>query len=80
MTKDVVWTSRVLETFIKEGNLNARQEYIVRSKARGISIVEQADYLHLSVDQVNKDIAKLRDLYDEVSKYCDVLPKRVKKK
>ena len=79
MTKQVVWTKLILETFIREGNLNARQEYIMRSRVQGISIAEQADHLHLSVDQVNKDIAYLKRIYDETQKHCDILPPRVKK-
>ena len=79
MTKKVVWTKLVLETFIVEGNLNERQEYIMRSRARGATIAEQALHLHLSIDQVNKDIAKLKKIYDETSKYCPVLPPRKKK-
>ena len=79
MTKQVLWTRLVLETFIREGNLNERQEYIIRSRVQGVSIAQQADHLHLSIDQVNKDIAKLKIIYDEVSRYCDILPPRKKK-
>ena len=51
MTKQIIWTKAVLEAFIEEGNLNPRQEYIIRSRAKGLSIVEQAEHLNLSVDQ-----------------------------
>jgi len=78
MTKSITWTKYILDTFIREGNLNERQEYIVRSRARGASIAEQADYLHLSIDQVNKDIAKIKHIYDETCKYCSNLPPRRK--
>ena len=60
MTKDVIWTKAVIEAFIDEGNLNPRQEYIVRTRAQGCTIVEQATHLHLSTDQVNKDIRNPR--------------------
>ena len=36
MTKQVFWTKKVVEEFIKEGNLNERQEYIVRTRAKEI--------------------------------------------
>lgn len=78
MTKQVFWTQSVLEEFIKEGNLNTRQEYIMRTRAKGASIVEQADYLHLSVDQVNKEIAKLKKIYDAAQIHSDILPPRKK--
>ena len=80
MTKQIIWTKAVLEAFIDEGNLNARQEYIIRSRAKGLSIVEQAEHLNLSVDQVNKDIATLKKIYDETQKYSKILPLRKKNK
>lgn len=64
MTKQVFWTKKILEAFIEEGNLNSRQEYIMRTRAMGYSIVQQAENLHLSVDQINKEIALLKRIYD----------------
>lgn len=78
MTKQVLWTKLVLETFIKEGNLNERQEFIIRTRVKGYTIPRQADELHLSVDQVNKEIAYLKKLYDATQKYSDILPPRKK--
>ena len=80
MTKHVIWTKTVLEAFIDEGNLNPRQEYIIRSRAQGLSIVEQAEHLNLSVDQVNKDIRTLKDIYDITQQRSKKLPPRRKTK
>lgn len=80
MTKQVIWTKTVLEAFIKEGNLNKRQEYIMRTRAEGYTIAKQADELHLSVDQVNKDIAELRRIYDATQVHSNILPPRMKNK
>ena len=80
MTKTVIWTKAILEAFIEEGNLNPRQEYIIRSRAQGLSIVEQAEHLNLSVDQVNKDIATLKKIYDVTQRNSKILPKRKKNK
>ena len=80
MTKQIIWTKSVLEAFIEEGNLNSRQEYIIRSRAQGVSIVEQAEHLNLSVDQVNKDIATLKKLYDITQKTSEILPERKRNK
>lgn len=80
MTKQVFWTKQVLDTFISEGNLNERQEYIMRTRAKGYSIVSQAEELHLSVDQVNKEIALLKKIYDQVALNSDILPPRAKSK
>lgn len=78
MTKQVIWTKKVLEAFIEEGNLNERQEFIIRSRASGYSIVKQAEELHLSVDQVNKDIAHLKKIYDVTQTTSNILPPRRK--
>ena len=80
MTKQIFWTKAVLESFIHEGNLNKRQEYIVRTRAEGYTISKQADELHLSIDQVNKEIAELKKRYDIVQKNSKVLPPRCKNK
>ena len=80
MTKQILWTKPVLEAFIKEGNLNSRQEFIIRTRAKGYSIVKQAQELNLSVDQVNKEIAILKKLYDATQLHSNILPKRKKNK
>ena len=80
MTKQILWTKPVLEAFIKEGNLNPRQEFIIRTRAKGYSIVKQAQELNLSVDQVNKEIAILKKLYDATQLHSNILPKRKKNK
>lgn len=80
MTKQVFWTKAVLEAFIQEGNLNPRQEYIIRSRVKGYTIAKQAEELHLSIDQVNKDIHELRNIYDATQKHSNILPKRCKNK
>ena len=78
MTKQVFWTKKVIEEFIKEGHLNERQEYIIRTRAKGYTIAMQAEELHLSIDQVNKDIAELKKIYDATQVNSLILPKRAK--
>lgn len=80
LTKQVIWTKAVLEAFITEGNLNPRQEFIVRTRAEGYTIVQQADKLHLSIDQVNKDIAQLKKVYDATQLHSSILPPRKRNK
>lgn len=80
MTKEIFWTKAVLEAFIEEGNLNPRQEFIVRTRAEGYTIVKQAEELHLSVDQVNKDIAEIKRIYDATQVNSSILPPRKKNK
>lgn len=80
MTRQVFWTKAVIDAFIEEGNLNERQIFIVKTRAQGYTIVKQAEELHLSVDQVNKDIADLKKIYDYTQKYSHILPERKKNK
>ncbi len=76
MVRQVLWTKRVLDAFIMEGNLNRRQEFILRARALGCSIQYLADELNLSTHQVNKDIAELRLIYDATQIHSKVLPER----
>lgn len=76
MVRQVLWTKRVLDAFIMEGNLNRRQEFILRARALGCSIQCLADELNLSTHQVNKDIAELRLIYDATQIHSKVLPER----
>lgn len=80
MTKQVFWTKAVLESFIQEGNLNKRQEFIIRTRAEGYTISRQAEELNLSVDQVNKEISELKKRYDATQKNSKILPPRCKNK
>lgn len=80
MTKQIYWTKTIVDAFIEEGNLNKRQEIIVRSRAKGDTILKLAEELHLSIDQVNKDIADLKKIYDVAQKNCSLLPPRRKNK
>ena len=80
MTKQIFWTKAVLESFIQEGNLNKRQEFIVRTRAEGYTISKQAEELHLSIDQVNKEISELKKRYDATQKTSKILPPRCKNK
>ena len=80
MTKQVFWTKAVMESFIQEGNLNKRQAFIVRTRAEGYTISKQAEELNLSVDQVNKEIAELKNRYDATQKTSRILPPRCKNK
>lgn len=78
MTKQIMWTKQIVEAFISEAYLNERQAYLIRTRAKGYSIARQAEELCLSVDQVNKDIAKLKKIYDSTQEVSEVLPKRRK--
>lgn len=86
MTKSMVWSKIILETFFEESGINDRiklgdskariLEGIMRTRAAGWTVVKQAEEFHISVDTVNKYIKELKDLYDETQKYSMILPIR----
>ena len=78
MTKQIIWTKQIVEAFISEGYLNERQAFLIRTRAKGYTIAKQAEELSLSVDQVNKDIAKLKKIYDSIQPDSEILPIRKK--
>lgn len=80
MAKQVAWSQEVVEAFIHEGNLNRRQEYIIRTRILGYSIARQASDLHLSVDQINKETSHLKRIYDKAQANSSILPKRFQKR
>lgn len=78
MTKQIIWTKQIVEAFISEAYLNERQAFIIRTRAKGYTIAKQAEALSISVDQVNKDIAKLKKIYDSIQPNSKILPVRKK--
>lgn len=78
MTKQILWTKQIVEAFISEAYLNERQAFLIRTRAKGYTIAKQAELLNLSVDQVNKDIAKLKKIYDSIQPESEILPVRKK--
>ena len=77
MANQVIWTSKALETFIREANLNEEEEWIMRTRVKGWSRTRQAAELHISLSCLDKRIKKLKKLYDHVQKdFPDVLPVR----
>ena len=86
MSRQVVWTKIILETFLEESGLNDRVsmgdskarilEGIMRTRCAGKTIVEQAEMFNCSVDSINKYIAELKSLYDATQKHSLILPVR----
>lgn len=91
MTKQIIWTRYLLDTFLEESGINDRiqlgdekasiLEKIMRTRYAGWSITKQANEFHIAKDTVNKYIRELKELYDETQKYSSILPPRnIKKK
>ena len=77
MAKQVIWTEKVLESFIKLGHLNADEEYIIRSRTKNVTVIQQSEHLNCSPATVHRYIANLKQRYDAVQKeYPDIFPVR----
>lgn len=77
MSKQVVWTEKTLNDFIRLGNLNEEDEFIMRSRCKGMTVIQQAEALHCSESRVAKRISQIKKVYDYTQKqHPDMLPPR----
>ena len=68
MSHQVIWTRRVLETFIREGNLTPIEKQIMRTRAKGWTRTRQSEEFNLSVSALDVYIKRLKKKYDAVQK------------
>lgn len=68
MAHQVLWTDKLTEDFIKLAALSEDEAYIMRTRARGYTVTQQALYLSKSEATVHRMIAKLKQKYDAVQK------------
>ena len=77
MSKQVIWTKHVQETFITEGNLTDFEIQVLDLRVKNKTITETSLQLNCSKSLVDKTIKKLKIRYDEVQKHHpDDLPVR----
>lgn len=76
MAHQVCWTKTIVEEFIREAMLSPKEEEIIRTRAAGWTRTEQAMKLNMSVDKVDKIIARLKVKYDRAQMYNPLLPPR----
>lgn len=75
MSNQVIWTKKRLDTFVKNASLSEFEERVIRTRAKGWSIVKQSIELNVSVSTINKTIKKLKEKYDIVAD-GEILPYR----
>lgn len=78
MSHQVVWTKIIVETFVEIGNLTKFEEEILRTRASGWTIQQQALAFSVSVSTINRTIKKLKKKYDIAQKHNVLLPPRKK--
>lgn len=77
MSHQVLWTDKLTEEFISRAALSEDEAYVMRTRARGYTVTQQAMYLGVSEPTVHRMISKLKTKYDAVQKeYLDVFPVR----
>lgn len=67
MSNQVIWTKKRLDTFVEDASLSDFEERIIRTRAKGWSIVQQSIELNVSVSTINRTIRKLKEKYDIVA-------------
>ena len=77
---DLVWDKRMIAEFIEQACLTDDEVVVLKDLAYDKSIVETAMKYHMSETRVSDIRKRLRDKYDRVQPYSDVLPPRIRKK
>lgn len=84
MTRNVKWTTHLLEEFLEESGLNVKVNMGSEKAIRLKRILEYrfgefprsyiARELHISPEMVDKHVAELKKMYIEVQKICPDMP------
>lgn len=77
MSKGVLWTDKLTESFIEKAALSEDEAYIMRTRARGYTVQQQSQYLHKSTATIGRMISNIKQKYDAVQKeYPEEFPIR----
>lgn len=78
MNNKILWNKIILDEFIRLGMLTDLEEHILRLRIAGYPIEEIAFRTNMSRSSINIYIRKLKQKYDDVQPYSDILPSRHK--
>jgi len=77
LARQVIWTKRVESFFADVANLTPFERDVLRCRISGMTRLQTSFYLSISVSSIDKCIARLKRLYDEVQReYPDDLKPR----
>lgn len=77
MSKGVLWTDKLTESFIQKAALSDDEAFVMRTRARGYTVTQQAMELNKSESTIHRMIATIKKKYDAVQKeYPDEFPIR----
>ena len=76
MSHQVLWTKLIVETFVAEAHLSKDEEFVIRTRAAGWTVSQQAAALNVAEITVHRIISRLKRKYDVVQKTNVILPPR----
>ena len=75
--KQVLWTKKLVDTFIKEGMLTEEEKEVLLLRVKGYTIAEQAELLNVSESKVNRITRRLKIKYDALQDTIKELENKV---
>lgn len=76
MSHEVPWNKIIVEHFIELAMLTEEEEWVLRTRVAGWTRTKQASELNMSISNVDKIIARLKQKYDNVQHFDPLLPPR----
>ena len=64
--KQVLWTRKLVDTFIKEGMLTEEEKDVLLLRVKGYTISETSELMNISDSKVNRIIRRLKIKYDNL--------------
>ena len=74
--KQILWTRKLVDTFIKEGMLTEEEKDVLLLRVKGYTIAETSELMNISDSKVNRIIRRLKIKYDNLQGTIKELPKR----
>lgn len=76
MSIQVIWSKIVLEEFLRIAGLTKQQEAIMRLRVAGHTRTQIAFELNISLSTEDRQIRRIKRIYDAVQPYSPILPPR----
>ena len=74
--KQILWTKKIVDTFIKEGMLTKEEREVLLLRVKGYTISETSELMNISDSKVNRITRRLKIKYDALHGTIKELPKR----
>lgn len=79
MSRQVIWTQKIIDEFIRLGNLTELEEKVLRTRAiNEWTVTRQSIEFCVSKSTIDRTIVRLKRKYDICQKQSDILPPRRK--